>query len=93
MRHYRTLFLPRPEDLLMRQEDTPGAALISSALANDQSDVIVLFMRAELFNSIDNRRYHRLWRQFSVRFERFDQTPFAELFPCLVERFGHSVGI
>jgi len=83
MRHYRTLW----------QEGTPGVALISSALANDQSDVIVLFMRAELFNSIDNRRYHRLWRQFSVRFERFDQAPFAELFPCLVERFRHSVGI
>jgi hypothetical protein len=27
----------------MRQEVTPGAALISSALANDQSDVIVLW--------------------------------------------------
>jgi hypothetical protein len=69
------------------------SVLISSALANDQSDVVVLFTGAELFNPIDNRLYHRLWRQLSVPFEPFDQTLFAEIFPCFIERFRHSVGI
>ena len=69
------------------------SALISSALANNQSDIVLLFMRTELFDVLDNRCYQRLWRQFSMPFERFDQAVFAEIFPCIVERFGHAIGI
>jgi hypothetical protein len=36
--------------------------LISSALGNDHSDIVVLFTGAKLFKSIDNSRYHHLWR-------------------------------
>jgi len=61
------------------------SVLISSALGNDQSDIVMLFTRAELFKSIDDCRYHHLWRQFSVRFKPFNQTLFAELFPRFVE--------
>ncbi|SRR5216684_966333 len=38
------------------------SVLISSALGNDQSDIVVLFTGAKLFKSIDNSRYHHLWR-------------------------------
>ena len=68
---------------------TPPASknglLISSALADDQSDIVVLFVRTELSDLLDYCRYHCLWRQLSVRFQRFDQTLFAEFFTHIVE--------
>jgi hypothetical protein len=40
--------------------------LFSPALANDQSDIVVLFTGAELFDLIDNRHHHRLLRLASM---------------------------
>jgi hypothetical protein len=61
------------------------SALFPSALANDQGNIIVLFMGAELLNLLDNRRNQRLWRPVAVRLERFDQALFAEFFIHIVE--------
>jgi len=76
----------RPSFSIVQNHGSSGAPIVYYVFD-------VLFTRAELFKSIDNSSYHHLWRQFSVRFEPFNQTLFAELFPRFVERLGHTVGI
>jgi hypothetical protein len=66
-----------------RERSHPG--LISCALADDKSNIVVLFVRTEPLDLLDYRRYHRLGSQLSVRFQRFDQALFAEFFTYLVE--------
>jgi hypothetical protein len=68
-----------------RRPASKNGLLISSALADDHSDIVVLFVRTELSGLLDYRRDHCLWRQLSVRFQRFDQTLFAEFFTHIVE--------
>ena len=48
--------------LLQHHGSEIKSVLISSALGNDQSNIVVLFTGAKLFKSIDNSRYHHLWR-------------------------------
>lgn len=66
---------------------------IPSALGNNHGDVVVLFLRAELPNPIDNRRNRGLRRQFSAPPKRFEQARFSEFLSGIVERFGDAIGI
>src|SRR5579864_7079426 len=64
-----------------------------SKLGDDQRDVVVLFVRAELPNLIQYRGQQSLARQFAMPSQALDQAPLAEFFSGCVRGFGHSIGV
>jgi hypothetical protein len=67
--------------------DYPEAVefLVFSALGNYESYVVVLLVRAESPNFIDNRAKHELRRQFTMSPQCFDKLVLAEVLSSLIE--------
>src|SRR6266404_4864516 len=61
------------------------------ALGDDQSNVIVLFVRTKALNLVDDCREVVSRRQFTMPTKALDQTEFAEFFARGVEGFGDAV--
>src|SRR5882762_3053384 len=72
---------------------TSEPALISSMLGNDQRDVVVLFLRAELLNLSNNRVHRALRRKPAIAPQRFNQAPFAEFLLLRVVGFGDAISV
>src|SRR6267378_7262470 len=65
----------------------------SSMFGNDQRDVVVLFLRAELLNLSNNRVHQALRRKPAIPPQRFNQAPFAEFLLLRVVGFGDAVSV
>src|SRR6267143_7085532 len=72
---------------------TSELALVSSMLGNDQRDVVVLFLRAELLNLSNNRVHQALRRNLAIPPQRFNQAPFAEFLILRVVGFGDAISV
>src|SRR6267143_5112836 len=73
---------------------TSEPALICSMLGNDQRDVVVLFLRAELLNLSNNRVHQALRRRPAIPPQRFDEAPFSEfLFRSVIIGFGDAIRV
>src|SRR5258705_11053835 len=57
---------------------TSKPALISSMLGNNQRDVVVLLLRAELLNLSNNRIHQPLGRKPAISLQRFNEAPSTE---------------
>lgn len=65
----------------------------TGARTDNQRNVVILLMRAEPCDLVNNRRQHRLRRQLPASFQPFHQTLFAELFLGGIARLGDSIGV
>src|SRR5258708_36097911 len=72
---------------------TSEPALISSMPGNDQRDVVVLFLRAELLNLSNNRVHQALRRRPAIPPQRFDEAPFSEFLILRVVGFGDPIRV
>ena len=64
-----------------------------SALCNDQRDVVVLLVRAELFDFIQDRGQQFMWRELVISQQAFNKSLFSEFLPLNVECFGDAIRI
>ena len=71
----------RPEELLLR------------TFGDNQGNVVVLFVRTESADLVDNGGEERLRRKGAVPAQGFDEAGFAKFLAGIVERFGDAVGI
>src|ERR1700674_564257 len=79
--------------LFISTRKTSEPALISSMLGDDQRDVVVLFLRAELLNLGNNRVHQALRRKPAIPPQRINQAPFAEFLILRVVRFRDAVSV
>jgi hypothetical protein len=83
----------RGSDRSRARQPAVAVTELAEAPGHNQRNVVLLFIRAELPNLIDNRRDHGLWGQFPMPVQRFDQARFSELLTRIVERFGDPIGV
>ena len=62
-------------------------------LRNDQRDVVVLFLGAELLNLGNNRVHRALRRKPAIPPQRFDEALLSELLLLRVVGFGYAVSV
>jgi len=77
----------------LRRLCTEGDGLISLALGDYHGDIVLLFMRAELPNLFCQGGKQGPRRQITMFPQGFDKALFSELFSCIIERFGHAIGV
>jgi hypothetical protein len=64
-----------------------------SAFGNNQRDIVVLLVRAELAHFIDDRCNRRLCGLVPMAPQGIDQALVSEFLSRIVERFGDAVGV
>jgi hypothetical protein len=63
------------------------------ALRDDQSDVIVLFLRAEVEDFVDHRGQGGTRGEIAMEAKRVKKARLSEFVAILIERFGDAVGV
>src|ERR1700757_5191041 len=63
------------------------------AFGDDEGDVVMLLVRTELADIIDDRGAQSFGRKLAVPAKRIDEALFAKFFSRRVERFCDSVGV
>ena len=69
------------------------ASASSLELRDDRRDVVVLFLKTESPNTIDDCAQQSLARQVTMLLKRFNQALLAKFISLLVTGFGDSIGV
>src|SRR5579863_3919316 len=64
-----------------------------AAPRQNQRDVVILLMRAELPDLVDNRPDGSARRLTAMPSDRFDQAVLAEFLFCVIKGFGDAIGV